>query len=74
MHGKHAYNSENDDDIKLLKIWEDKSKNSKQYEYAIKYWTIKDPLKRQTAKDNNINLYICGKIYEGGILYLKLII
>ena len=56
MHGKHAYNSENDDDIKLLKIWEDKSKNSKQYEYAIKYWTIKDPLKRQTAKDNNINL------------------
>ena len=30
-------------------------KNSEQYKHAIEVWTHRDPLKRETAKNNNLN-------------------
>lgn len=40
-------------DIEKLNNW--KLKNTDYYKSAIKVWTITDPLKRQTAKNNNLN-------------------
>ena len=37
----------------IIKIW--KNKNTNQYDEAINVWTVRDPLKRKTAKDNGLN-------------------
>lgn len=51
-HGKKPY--ENTDlDNQIIQYW--KSKHNKYYNKAIYCWTIKDPLKRKIAKENNIN-------------------
>lgn len=42
-------------DLEKLNIWKEKAKTSKFYKIAIDVWTICDPLKRQTAKDNDLN-------------------
>ena len=52
MHGKEPYIGSSEQQ-EIIKIWE--SKNSSQYLNAIQTWTIRDPLKRQTAKDNKLN-------------------
>ena len=52
-HGDEPYNSENLEHIVKLNKW--KSKNTKFYENAINVWTIRDPLKRKTALENNLN-------------------
>lgn len=39
----------------MLNEWINKSKTSDFYKNAINVWTIKDPMKRKTAKDNNLN-------------------
>lgn len=41
--------------VEMLNEWVNKSKTSDFYKNAINVWTIKDPLKRKTAKDNNLN-------------------
>lgn len=52
-HGYRQFNpSNNDDQIQLLE-WQ--SKNNKFYNSAINTWTIRDVLKRETAKKNNLN-------------------
>lgn len=53
LHGKEPYNANNEEHIKQINLW--KSKNTNFYNTAINVWTIRDPLKRQTAKDNNLN-------------------
>ena len=53
-HGNHPFDKTNTSDINILNIW--KNKNTDYYNNAINIWTIKDPLKRKTAKTNNINL------------------
>ena len=53
-HGGEPYNPENPEHIKKLKIW--KSKNTKFYNNAINVWTVRDPFKRLTAKENGIKL------------------
>ncbi len=50
-HGHHPYNIETDRD--KLELW--KAKNSDYYRNAIEVWTKKDPVKRETAKLNNLN-------------------
>jgi hypothetical protein len=52
-HGGHPFDSTNKDDILLLEQW--KSKNTKFYDIAINTWTVRDVLKRETAKKNNLN-------------------
>lgn len=53
-HGLHKYNENDENDIKKLEIWKEKSKHSDFYKSAIKIWTIKDEEKRNIAKNNNI--------------------
>ena len=48
----------NENDINALKLldkWKEKAKISDYYVEAIKTWTVRDPLKRKTAKDNGLN-------------------
>lgn len=52
-HGKHPFDESNEGDLKILDTW--KNKNTDYYKGAIETWTIRDPLKRKTAKDNNLN-------------------
>lgn len=40
---------------KVLRKWAKKAKISKYYAKAIEVWTIRDPLKRKVAKENNLN-------------------
>ena len=69
-HGTHAFNENNSEDIKLLNIWKEKSKNSPMYKDAIEVWTIRDPLKLKTAKENNLN-YITLYTWEDINNFLK---
>ena len=62
-HGEHAYNKEKDKN-KLIQ-WEEKSKNSNFYKCAIKVWTIKDPEKRDCAKNNHLNFKEVWSLQEG---------
>lgn len=60
-HGKHCkkiygpYDKNKADHKKLLSMWEEKAKTSKFYKQAIDVWTRRDPLKRETARKNNLN-------------------
>lgn len=47
-HGGHPYDPANDNDKRRLESW--KQKISKYYNNAIKVWTERDILKRETAK------------------------
>lgn len=47
------YDSKNETHVNILNIW--KAKNTKIYDGAIETWTMRDPLKRETAKKNNLN-------------------
>lgn len=53
-HGLKAFDNSKNDNSKLL-YWQEKAKTSNYYKVAIKTWTITDPLKRKTAKKNNLN-------------------
>ena len=66
LHGRKPYNepydSNNINHQKILKFWKfkndtfiEKGQKRNKYDRAIKVWTIKDPLKRETAKRNNLN-------------------
>lgn len=52
-HGKHPYNENNNDDVELANKW--KTSSSKYYNSAYETWAIKDVLKRNIAKHNNLN-------------------
>lgn len=52
-HGKHPFNEFSEDDLKILDTW--KNKDTDYYRGAIETWTVRDPLKRKTAKENNLN-------------------
>ena len=54
-HGKEPYDPDNKSHQKLLEKWKSKSNGKDYYSYAIKYWTISDPLKRKTAQKNGLN-------------------
>ena len=51
-HGSKPFENSTED-IKKLTIW--KSKNSNYYINAIQCWTVRDVLKRNTAKQNHLN-------------------
>ena len=64
-HGDHPFDNTNKDDLLLLEKW--KSKNTKFYDIAINTWTVRDVLKRETAKKNNLN-YL--EVFTADIEYL----
>lgn len=50
------YDKNNEEHQKLLNTWKDKIKTeNSSYIEAINTWTIRDPLKREVAKKNNLN-------------------
>lgn len=62
MHGGHPYNENNNDDLKIVNKWKEKSKelsfngNTKNsYKSAIYVWTISDVKKRQYANEHKLN-------------------
>ena len=67
-HGGHPFDSTNKDDILILEQW--KSKNTKFYDIAINTWTVRDVLKRETAKKNNLN-YI--EVFTNDVNEIKII-
>lgn len=52
-HGKEPFNPHKEEHIKKVELW--KSKNKRSYNDAINVWTVRDPLKRETARKNNLN-------------------
>lgn len=54
-HGGHLFNEQNEEDINKLNIWKEKAKTSAFYKKSIETWTIRDPLKMQTAIANKLN-------------------
>lgn len=54
-HGKESFNPNKFDHLEKLSKWSNKQKVHSYYKQAIKTWTIRDPLKRETAKNNNLN-------------------
>lgn len=66
-HGPHPFNSNNKEDLLLLDKWKEKSLTSDFYKVAIEVWTIRDPIKQQKAKENNLNyvtLYPKDKFHD----------
>lgn len=57
-HGKHFFDENSQEDQELLKKWQSKAETSKYYRNAINVWTNKDPKKRETAKNNNLNYVV----------------
>lgn len=55
-HGKHIFNENNEEDLKIINDW--KNKNSQYYNNAINTWTKLDIEKYNTAKENNLNYLI----------------
>nr|DAP54545.1 MAG TPA: zinc-ribbon domain protein [Caudoviricetes sp.] len=55
-HGKHVFDKLSEKDLKTISEWQQKANEGhKAYHMAIEVWTIYDPLKRKTAKENNLN-------------------
>lgn len=54
-HNNHPFDPNNEDDLKQVKEWEEKSKIKSQYLVALDVWTKRDVLKFKTAKENNLN-------------------
>ena len=54
MHNSHAFDKSNTNDIAILNNWKEKSKQSKQYQYAIHIWTESDVEKRKYGKSINL--------------------
>lgn len=52
-HGGHVFNPDDNEDKLKLEKW--KQKNTKFFDSAIQVWTITDPEKRKTAKQNKLN-------------------
>ena len=66
-HGSHAFNSTNDEDIKILEKWIKRSKASHFYKNAINTWTVRDVHKRTIAKKNKLNyieFWNLNEVYE----------
>ena len=62
VHGKHAFDNNNNNDLLILEKW--KSKHTKYYDNAINTWTIRDVNKRNIAKKNNLKYIEVWNIEE----------
>lgn len=58
MHGFHEFDKNNILDLQKLNKYKQKASTHPAYNYAIKVWTISDPIKIKTAKQNNLNYII----------------
>lgn len=58
MHGLHEFNENDASDIQKLNKYKQKAITHPAYKYAIKVWTVSDPIKIKTAKQNKLNYII----------------
>lgn len=59
FHGNHFFDVNNKNDIEMLNLWQSKLENGHPaYGDAIYRWTVMDPLKLKTAKDNKLNYLV----------------
>lgn len=56
-HGQHWFGSQSTDSD-ILSDWQSKSSKSEYYQNAIKVWTSRDVVKRDMAKQNNLNYIV----------------
>ena len=61
-HGKEPFDENNQDHLNIIKSWKENAEKKEKetgkkskYSRYIDIWTISDPLKRKTAKDNSLN-------------------
>lgn len=54
-HGKHPFDENSPEDLKILEVWKEKSKDHPHFITAIDTWTVRDVKKRKIAKENNLN-------------------
>ena len=55
-HNGRPFNEKNEEDLKELEFLKKKAKEvSDWYEGIVRTWSIRDPLKRKTARENNLN-------------------
>lgn len=54
-HGHRPFDKSNEKCLEQLELWKGKARTSKYYQNAIEVWTKRDPMKRETAKKNNLN-------------------
>ena len=57
-HGGHWFDESDAEDIKCLKEWQAKAKDSKFYKNAIYTWTDLDVRKKQQAQENGLNYIV----------------
>ena len=59
-HGLHWFDPNSKEDAAKLNLWTERSEinSSRAYKSAIHTWTVRDPLKRQIAIDNNLNYLV----------------
>ena len=67
-HGGKPFDENDIECVKQLQKWQEKAKKHKQYEYAIRYWTIKDVEKLNDFRKNNLNFKI---IYPNNLVIEK---
>lgn len=53
MHNDHPFDPSSEEDVETLRKWE--TKTSPQYKVATEVWSVKDPLKLETARRNHLN-------------------
>lgn len=78
-HGNEPFNSKNKEHQNIIQFWQRKSEeiswdNQKKIGYvsAIQTWTVRDPLKRETAKCNNLNWLEFFNMQEFNVWYENL--
>lgn len=77
-HGKKGckvlgpYDKDNPEHQVFLKSWQKKAKTNEWYKSSIRVWTIEDPLKRETAKKNNLNWLEFFTVEEFILWYIEL--
>lgn len=57
-HGGRPFDSNDEECLKQLEIWQEKAKTSQFYQNAIQTWTVRDVEKQRIAKENNLNYKI----------------
>ena len=59
FHGQHPFDANDKDDIELLQTWQIRAEDDHPaYKDAIRIWTVSDPLKFKTAKENGLNYFV----------------
>lgn len=62
--GKHPFDENNEEDIKTLKLWKNKSMHSDFFKVAINTWTKRDVKKLEYVKRNNLNFIALYSLEE----------